>query len=158
MPETPRSTPPTPSDIDDDDDDDDTDGVEKPDPEERQRRIAEDNNAEQTRATNAYPGATNSIGSVHQRTWYLSLDRAGSGFVRGPRGQHGRRGRAAQWIRARRRPREEEEEDEPVGFEPFYVLGRDVERSVVTGRKAEQVLRDEGVEGFVSRRGWRGKV
>ena len=38
------------------------------------------------------------------------------------------------------------------------MLGRDVERSVVTGRTAGQVMRDEGVEGFVGRRGWKGKV
>jgi hypothetical protein len=42
-----------------------------------------------------------------------------------------------------------------LGFEPFFVRGREVERSVVTGRLAGEVLRDEGVEGFVGRRGWR---
>lgn len=36
----------------------------------------------------------------------------------------------------------------------FMVLGREVERSIVTGRTAEKVMRDEGVEGFVGRRGW----
>lgn len=42
-----------------------------------------------------------------------------------------------------------------VGFEPFYVRGPEVERSVVTGRLGREVLEDEGVEGFVPRRGWR---
>lgn len=40
----------------------------------------------------------------------------------------------------------------------FLVLGRDVERSIVTGRTAEEVMRDEGVEGFVGRKGWKGVV
>lgn len=40
----------------------------------------------------------------------------------------------------------------------FVVRGREVERSVVTGRTGEEVLRDEGVEGFVGRGGWRGVV
>ncbi|KAA8614496.1 LigD-N domain-containing protein [Pyrenophora tritici-repentis] len=29
----------------------------------------------QTRANNAYPGSTNDIGSIHQRHWFLQLDR-----------------------------------------------------------------------------------
>ncbi|KAF1841844.1 uncharacterized protein K460DRAFT_369860 [Cucurbitaria berberidis CBS 394.84] len=52
----------------------------------------------QTRASNAYPGSTNDIGSIHQRHWFLQLDRHNSGFllekdgdskgkwVRGPKG------------------------------------------------------------------------
>jgi len=36
----------------------------------------------------------------------------------------------------------------------FVVLGRDIERSIVTGRTADEVMGDEGVEGFVGRRGW----
>ncbi len=40
----------------------------------------------------------------------------------------------------------------------FVVLGRDVERSIVTGRTAEEVMRDEGVEEFVGRKGWRAVV
>lgn len=42
-----------------------------------------------------------------------------------------------------------------MGFETFFVRGRDVERSVVTGRTADEVMADEGVEGFVGRKGWR---
>jgi hypothetical protein len=41
------------------------------------------------------------------------------------------------------------------GFEPFYVRGPEVERSVVTGRRGQDVLEDEGVEGFIGRKGWR---
>ena len=44
------------------------------------------------------------------------------------------------------------------GFDPFIVEGREVERSVVTGRLAANVLRNEGVEGFVERKGWKGVV
>lgn len=42
-----------------------------------------------------------------------------------------------------------------MGSEPFYVRGPEVERSVVTGRLGREVLEDEGVEGFIPRRGWR---
>lgn len=41
------------------------------------------------------------------------------------------------------------------GFEPFYVRGPDFERSVVTGRLGRDVFEDEGVEGFIGRKGWR---
>jgi len=40
----------------------------------------------------------------------------------------------------------------------FLVLGRDVERSIVTGRTADEVMRDEGVEGYVGRKGWKAVV
>ncbi|OTB19100.1 hypothetical protein K445DRAFT_188985 [Daldinia sp. EC12] len=46
---------------------------------EREIREFED---EQVRRTNAYADAENSIGSVHQRRWYLSLDREACGFVK----------------------------------------------------------------------------
>ncbi|KAH9863428.1 hypothetical protein IAQ61_009706 [Plenodomus lingam] len=99
----------------------------------------------QTRTTNAYPGATNSIGSVHQRHWFLQLDRRSSGFVleKGACGEG--KGR---WVRS----------GDGGGFEAFFVGGREVERSVVTGRLARDVEGDEGVGGFVGRRGWRGVV
>jgi len=42
-----------------------------------------------------------------------------------------------------------------LGFEPFYVRGPEFERSVITGRTGEEVLADEGVEGFLARKGWR---
>ena len=47
--------------------------------------------------------------------------------------------------------------DERGGFEPFFVRGREVERSVVTGRTAGDVLRDGGVEEWKGRGGWIGK-
>ncbi|KZF26222.1 hypothetical protein L228DRAFT_279457 [Xylona heveae TC161] len=209
---------------------------------------------EQVRATNAYPGATNSIGSVHQRRWFLSLDRVSSGLVR--------RGKA--WVhcpssssspppppppppssfsrvsptslsrpampedkcsttfpsydhpatdtatdtpdidpdpvvrshQAQGYPHDQNQEGQQGHVRgharaqrvrtgagasttatiltssgsgsgsgsgsantrltyPFYILGRDHETSIVTGRTAEQVMADEGVTGFVSRKGWR---
>lgn len=100
---------------------------------------------EQVRLTNAYPGASNTIGSVHQRSWHLSLDKVSSGFVRDGkkrwvRGVEGGSGSRSGRMR---------------GFEAFYVRGREVERSVVTGRMAKEVCEDEGVVGFVGRAGWR---
>jgi hypothetical protein len=90
----------------------------------------------QTRTTNAYPGSTNTIGSIHQRHWFLQLDRQNSGFVLDKSG-----GGKGAWV---------------GGFEPFLARGRDYERSVVTGRLAREVESDEGVEGFVGRGGWTG--
>ena len=149
----PRMTPPT-SDLDDHcETNGSDDDVSMAGTEETERRIAEE---EETRRTNAYPGATNSIGSVHQRGWYTSLDRLGSGFVRESSGG-GVNGRTTRWAQ-RRVDSGVNGEEQFSGFEPFYVRGRDVERSVVTGRTAAEVMRDEGVEGYVSRKGWRGKV
>lgn len=92
----------------------------------------------QTRSTNAYPGSTNDIGSIHQRHWFLQLDRQNSGFVLDAPG--------GTWVK----------NAEGGGFDTFLVRGRDVERSVVTGRLATEVESDEGVEGFVGRGGWVG--
>ncbi|KAL9127602.1 MAG: hypothetical protein Q9217_003560 [Psora testacea] len=106
---------------------------------------------EEVRLTNAYPGANNSIGSIHQRRWYLSMDRYASGFapetsIKDKRNSgSGRR----KWVRR------EDEDGKVMGFEPFFVMGREVERSVITGRTAEEVMRDESIEGFVGRKGWR---
>ena len=101
---------------------------------------------EEVRRTNAYPGAINTIGSVYQRTWYLSMDRHASGFV-ATTDEEGRRIWRRRWENGRLR-----------GFEPFFVLGRDIERSVVTGRLADEVMADEGVKGYISRKGWRAVV
>ncbi|KAI1657655.1 hypothetical protein F4813DRAFT_389391 [Daldinia decipiens] len=38
---------------------------------------------------------------------------------------------------------------------PFYVRGVEAERSVVTGRTGGDVLKDEGVVGYIGRKGWR---
>lgn len=93
-----------------------------------------------TRLTNAYPGATNSVGSIHQRKWFISLDRPNSGFVQDKTEKV--------WKRM-------ENSGDLLGFEAFYVRGPEVERSVVTGRTGQEVLKDENVTNFIPRRGWR---
>ncbi|KAI9712141.1 MAG: hypothetical protein M1812_006979 [Candelaria pacifica] len=107
----------------------------------------EEQEDEQVRLANAYPGASNTIGSIHQRRWFLSLDRVRSGFTKS-RDENGR----LKWMRKRAGDGLEE------GFEPFIVLGREVERSVVTGRTADEVMSDEGVRGYVGRKGWKAVV
>ncbi|KAK8132919.1 ABC1 domain-containing protein [Apiospora kogelbergensis] len=113
---------------------------------EKELRELED---ETVRRTNAYIGATNTINSVHQRKWYLSLDRQACGFDKKRR--HGR----VVWEKQD----ETTAEDDGTGRHrlryPFYVKGSEVERSVVTGRQGADVLKDEGVVGFVPRKGWR---
>ena len=111
-----------------------------------EREIAEQED-ENVRLTNTYPGAANSIGSIHQRRWYLSMDRYASGFCPLPT-DHGSKGGRRMWARRR-------EGEKLLGFEPFFVMGRDVERSVITGRTADEVIADEGVQNFVGRKGWR---
>ncbi|TLD35892.1 hypothetical protein E2P81_ATG02195 [Venturia nashicola] len=89
--------------------------------------------------TNAYPGATNSIGSVHQRYWFVLLDKTSSGLLKAKSGQD-----KGKWIA------------EPGKcFKPFFVQGTEAERSIVTGRTSDDVMRDEGVQGFVARKRWR---
>lgn len=98
------------------------------------------------RAENAYPGSINTIGSIHQRRWFLTLDRANSGFKDEPgSGPAGKR-----WVR-----RLDANHRQMLGFEPFYVRGPEAERSVVTGRLGREILEDEAVQGFLPRRGWR---
>lgn len=108
---------------------------------EKELREMED---DEIRRTNAYSGAENTIGSVHQRRWYLSLDRSAVGY---------RKGKGGKWFL------DASDWDEDHGSMrltyPFYVKGVEEERSVVTGRKGEDVLRDEGVEGHVGRKGWK---
>lgn len=110
----------------------------------------EDAEDAQIRLTNAYPGASNTIGSIHQRQWFITFDRESSGFVRQRRPRDDAR---SEWIRMKHTTADGR--TELLGFEPFYVRGRDVERSVVTGRTADEILADEGVVGFVTRKGWR---
>ncbi|KAL2003807.1 hypothetical protein VTN02DRAFT_2161 [Thermoascus thermophilus] len=123
----------------------------KPEPDTLHTSTAESED-EKTRRTNAYPGATNSVGSIHQRRWFISLDRANSGFEpipSSPSSTSAGKGKKT-WVRKKG------ENGGLLGFEPFYVRGPEVERSVVTGRLAREVLEDEGVEGLVRRRrGWR---
>jgi hypothetical protein len=92
------------------------------------------------RATNAYTGATNSIGSVHQRHWFMTLDKTNSGFVKATSGE-----RKGKWISP----------GQGMGFEAFFVQGAAVERSIITGRNSEEVMSDEGVEGYRERGMWR---
>lgn len=86
------------------------------------------------RTNNAYPGATNSIGSVHQRYWFLTLDRRSSGFRKAGSGPD-----AGRWI---------------GDWDAIVVRGRDHERSIVTGRLADDVMADAGVTKFVGRKMW----
>jgi hypothetical protein len=75
------------------------------------------------------------------------MDRENSGFE--PRRVSTGDGRSKRvWVRS-------SDGSELSGFEPFYVRGPEVERSVVTGRRGQDVLEDEGVEGFIGRKGWR---
>jgi hypothetical protein len=97
------------------------------------------NQEAEIRITNAHPGAQNTIGAVHQRQWYLTLDKPSSGFVRSEMGM---------WVR-------KVMGDSKDGFETFFVLGPGVERSIVTGRLSGEVLGDEGVEGFQGRGEWK---
>ncbi|TFB07176.1 hypothetical protein CCMA1212_000831 [Trichoderma ghanense] len=128
----------------------------------------------QVHLTNAYRGASNTIGSVYQRKWYLSLDRRASGFTEKRR--HGGRSLweppppppssspppAAAAASSSLSPPPTTDDGHLSGPEPgscrlsypFYVRGPQFERSVVTGRLAEDILRDEGVTGFVPRKGW----
>lgn len=99
------------------------------------------------RRDNAYPGSSNSIGSIHQRRWWLSLDRENSGFAP-KRGTGGSSGVKKTWVRR-------EEDGRLLGFPPFYVRGPDDERSIVTGRLGLDVVSDEKVKGFVPRKGWK---
>lgn len=99
------------------------------------------------RRTNAYPGAENTIGSVHQRRWFLSLDRPGSGFVK--RKVDGK----SRWVMDGSKPHKDEDGNRLKW--PFYVRGSEFERSVVTSRLGSEVLRDEGVTDFRGRKGWR---
>lgn len=109
---------------------------------------ASDDEDEKIRLNNAYTGATNSIGSIHQRKWYLSLDRNLCGFTRtDSRSRSGTRKHL--WIR------KQSPDASLGGFDKFHVLGRESERSVVTGRLAKDILKDEGVAEFVPRGLWR---
>ncbi|KAI9888026.1 MAG: hypothetical protein M1823_000147 [Watsoniomyces obsoletus] len=117
---------------------------------------------EQIRLSNAYPGANNTIGSIHQRQWFMTLDRISSGFVRQrkPPSVASNGSNETEWIRKTHSETKHADVSSrgtsPTGFDPFFVLGPEVERSVVTGRTAGDVMADEGVmKGWVSRKGWR---
>jgi hypothetical protein len=109
---------------------------------EREIRELED---EEVRRTNAYPGSVNNIGSIHQRKWYLSLDRTASGFIE--QRTHG----TSTWVLD---PDNTSLGNDRPSF-PFHVLGAEHERSIVTGRTGADILKDEGVTNFIPRKGWR---
>lgn len=116
--------------------------------------VASDNEDETIRANNAYTGATNDIGSVHQRKWFLSIDRKASGFTRT------KCKLSSGFIQTLwERTTEDKLVDGVIGgssgFERFVVGGRDTERSIVTGRLATEILEDEGVVGYTPRGLWR---
>jgi hypothetical protein len=113
---------------------------------EREIRELED---EEVRKTNAYPGASNTIGSVHQRRWYLSLDRQACGFA-----EKRTKGRSVWEPENPTGAKNKETENGRLSY-PFYVRGSDYERSVVTGRRGADILQDEGVVQFVQRKGWK---
>lgn len=110
---------------------------------------------EQVRSTNAYPGAKNTIGSVYQRRWYLSLDRRACAFTKKriegrPVWEYDRKQGGSSDDAA---GRNDGDASRRLAF-PFYVRGANHERSVVTGRQGVEILLDEGVEDFVPRKGW----
>jgi hypothetical protein len=70
----------------------------------------------------------------------MALDRTNSGFVKATGGDN-----RGIWFPS----------GPGMGFETFYVRGAEVERSIVTGRSSEEVMGDEGVEGFRGRGMWR---
>ncbi|KAI9656173.1 MAG: hypothetical protein M1821_004835 [Bathelium mastoideum] len=117
-----------------------------------------DEENDEIRVNNAYTGAVNSIGSVHQRRWVVTLDREASGFMKVRKGPE--KGR---WIPHSSVSKGEKgnsrgddgENNHAGGWEPFYVRGRDEERSVVTGRLAKEIMDDEGVKGYNGRKMWR---
>lgn len=161
---TPRPTGPDTSDSDIDDHDDESRKNEEAAPEEdyndgtagksaaglsemeKELRELED---EQVRRTNAYVGAVNTIGSVHQTKWFLSLEREACGFVKS------RKNGRVWWERKDGQDEQMEDVDKDRLKWPFYVRGPEYERSVVTGRLGKDVLKDEGVEGYIGRKGWR---
>lgn len=108
---------------------------------------SDDNVDLEIQRNNAYTGSYNTIGSIHQRRWWLSLDRENSGF-QPKRGLDTFNPSKKTWVR-------KQAGDRLVGFDPFYVRGPEYERSVVTGRLGSDVLHDEDVQGFVPRQRWR---
>lgn len=116
--------------------------------------IASDNEEEVVREHNAYIGAMNDVGSIHQRRWYLSMDRVASGFVKKTLQSHAGFTNTV-WQRRDNSTYGEQDVSVPTGFERFIVGGRDTERSVLTGRLAGDILADEGVIGYIPRGLWR---
>ncbi|KAF4951906.1 hypothetical protein FGADI_7128 [Fusarium gaditjirri] len=113
---------------------------------EREIRELED---EEVRRTNAYPGASNTIGSVHQRRWYLSLDRPACGFV-----EKRTKNRSVWELEDGTDIKNKQSGNGRLSY-PFYVRGPDHERSILTGRLGADIIQDEGVDKFIQRQGWK---
>ena len=107
-----------------------------------EKEVAEQED-EEVRQTNAYPGASNTINSIHRRTWHLSMDRTSSGLSL-KRDEKGKRVWQRRW-----------ENGKLLGFDRFFVRGKEEELSLITGRRANEVMEDEGVKGYIGRKGWR---
>lgn len=154
-----KTDPETSSDSNDDQSDDEPDIVPKgkevgsSDVSPVDKELQELEDAE-VRRTNAYPGASNTIGSIHQRRWYLSLDRRACGFV-----ERRESGKIVWELPSAELASKPPQQDKKVdGMQrlnyPFYVKGVEHERSVVTAQTGEDIMRDEGVNRFVRRKGW----
>lgn len=122
---------------------------------------------EAIRRNNAYPGASNTVGSIHQRKWYLSLDRELCGFKQISTPSHINHHAKTYWVTPSQQKESKEQPPSGAnespgndaaqgaqGFQKFHVLGREHERSVVTGRLAADILEDEGVQRYVPRGLW----
>lgn len=116
--------------------------------------VASDGEDETIRVNNAYTGATNDIGSIHQRRWFLSVDRKASGFTKISR-KPSSSFVQTRWVRTIEDRLIDGVLGGPSGFDRFVVGGRDTERSIVTGRLAGEILADEGVVGYTPRGLWR---
>lgn len=97
------------------------------------------------RQNNAYHGSSNTIGSVHQRRWLMTLDKQNSGFIKSPT--------TGKWTRSVTAGLDSRVQT--LGWDSFNVKGKEHERSVVTGRLAAEVMEDEGVKMYKGRKMWR---
>lgn len=111
---------------------------------EREIRELED---DQVRRTNAYPGAPNAVGSIHQPRRYLSLGRSACGFIKTQSTSRSTRQPAPDVHHAGGRKARDQSSGQ-LSY-PFYICGVDHERSNVTGRRGVDPLNDEGVRDFV---------
>lgn len=111
--------------------------------------VASDEEDEVVRVNNAYPGAINDAGAVHQRRWYLSIDREASGFVKTAK-QSKSGFLETSWSRNIDERLANGYVGKPSGFERFIVGGRDVERSVVTGMLPSDILPVSAGRGLMS--------
>lgn len=95
------------------------------------------------RETNTYAGASDSVGGVCQRRWYLSEDRRASGLVRGWESGVQRWHIVAQSEMLDSRLDSASQALHRLNY-PFFVRGPEIEFSVVTGRTTGQPGYSEG--------------